>query len=229
MKGFGKFCIGLGALSLVGALIGGHNPFGPLFWLALGIALLFIAKQKEDVNYKADNQSTNPSTSASHTTKETQQQGRAENTDRSKSVESTVVPSNTNKDIPMTTKQKESAMCLISYFGGYNDLETNDEANQIVYELSCQVANYFGIHDFPTMLPGAMKRNGDLDKMIDTVMTIEDRQYRECLLLTCYDLAKMSRNSEALELIFNIANEMAYNEERFKALIGQYSRKGASI
>ena len=225
MKGFGKFCIWLGGLSLIGALIGGHSAFGPAFWLALGLALVFIAKQKEDVNRKVENQSTNLSTSSHHPTNEVQQQSRTETTDRSKQVESVISPSNTNKDIPMTTKQKEAAMCLISFFGGYNDLENNDEANQIVYELSCQVANYFGIHDFPAMLPGAMSRNNDPDKMIDTVMTIEDRQYRECLLLTCYDLAKMSRNSEALELIFNIANDMGYNEERFRSLIRQYTRK----
>ena len=73
------------------------------------------------------------------------------------------------------------------------------------------------------MLPGAMKRNSDPNKIIDTVMTIQDRQYRECLLLTCYDLAKMSMNLEAMELIFNIANDMGYNEERFNSLINQYS------
>ena len=226
MKNFGIFCIGLGGLSLLGALIGGHSAFGPIFWLALGIALVLIAKQKEDVNRKEDNQSTNLSTSAPHSTKETQQQARVETTDRSsKPVESTVTPSNTSKDIPMTTKQKEAAICLVSFFGGYNDLETNDEANQIVFELSCQVANYFGIQDFPAMLPGAMKRNSDPNKIIDTVMTIQNRQYRECLLLTCYDLAKMSRNMEALELIFNIANDMGYNEERFRSLIRQYTHK----
>ena len=223
MKGFGKFCIWLGALSLIGALIGGHSAFGPLFWLALGIALLFIAKQKEDVNRKMDKQTANPSASATQPVKEIQQQTRIETAVKSLPVESKVAPSNTSKDIPMTTKQKEAAICLVSFFGGYNDLETNDEANQIVFELSCQVANYFGIHDFPAMLPGAMKRNSDPNKIIDTVMTIQDRQYRECLLLTCYDLAKMSMNPEAMELIFNIANDMGYNEERFRSLIRQYT------
>ena len=223
MKGFGKFCIWLGALSLIGALIGGHSAFGPAFWLALGLALVFFAKQKEDVNRKMDKQTTNPSASATQPVKEIQQQIRIETAVKSQPVESKVAPSNTSKDIPMTTKQKETAICLVSFFGGYNDLETNDEANQIVFELSCQVANYFGIQDFPAMLPGAMKRNSDPNKIIDTVMTIQDRQYRECLLLTCYDLAKMSRNMEALELIFNIANDMGYNEERFNSLIKQYS------
>lgn len=223
MKGFGKFCIWLGALSLIGALIGGHSAFGPAFWLALGLALVFFAKQKEDVNRKMDKQTTNPSASATQPIKEIQQQIRIETAVKSQPVESKVAPSNTSKDIPMTTKQKEAAICLVSFFGGYNDLETNDEANQIVFELSCQVANYFGIQDFPAMLPGAMKRNSDPNKIIDTVMTIQDRQYRECLLLTCYDLAKMSMNLEAMELIFNIANDMGYNEERFNSLINQYS------
>jgi len=223
MKGFGKFCIWLGALSLIGALIGGHSAFGPAFWLALGLALVFFAKQKEDVNRKMDKQTTNPSASATQPVKEIQQQIRIETAVKSQPVESKVAPSNTSKDIPMTTKQKEAAICLVSFFGGYNDLETNDEANQIVFELSCQVANYFGIQDFPAMLPGAMKRNSDPNKIIDTVMTIQDRQYRECLLLTCYDLAKMSMNPEAMELIFNIANDMGYNEERFRSLINQYS------
>lgn len=223
MKGFGKFCIWLGALSLIGALIGGHSAFGPAFWLALGLALVFFAKQKEDVNRKMDKQTTNPSASATQPVKEIQQQIRIETAVKSQPVESKVAPSNTSKDIPMTTKQKEAAICLVSFFGGYNDLETNDEANQIVFELSCQVANYFGIQDFPAMLPGAMKRNSDPNKIIDTVLTIQDRQYRECLLLTCYDLAKMSMNPEAMELIFNIANDMGYNEERFNSLINQYS------
>ena len=223
MKGFGKFCIWLGALSLIGALIGGHSAFGPAFWLALGLALVFFAKQKEDVNRKMDNQTTNPSASATQPVKEIQQQTRIETAVKSEPVESTVASSNTSKDIPMTTKQKEAAICLVSFFGGYNDLETNDEANQIVFELSCQVANYFGIQDFPAMLPGAMKRNSDPNKIIDTVLTIQDRQYRECLLLTCYDLAKMSMNLEAMELIFNIANDMGYNNDRFNSLIKQYS------
>ena len=225
MKGFGKFCIWLGSISLIGALIGGHSAFGPLFWIALGIAVLFIAKQKEDVNRKVDNQSTSLSAPVSQPANKPQQQARIETADKSKPVENTFAPSNTSKDIPMTTKQKEAAICLVSFFGGYNDLETNDEANQIVFELSCQVANYFGIQDFPAMLPGAMKRNSDPNKIIDTVMTIQDRQYRECLLLTCYDLAKMSMNPEAMELIFNIANDMGYNEERFRSLIRQYTLK----
>lgn len=226
MKGFGKFCIWLGALSLIGALIGGHSAFGPAFWLALGLALVFIAKQKEDVNRKIDNQSTNLSASASNPTNEAQQQGHIETTDKSKTVESTVAPSETKMDIPMTTKQKEAAMCLISYFGGYNDdIETNPKTNEMVYALSYQASIYFQIHNFPEMLPGAMSRNSDPDKMLDTVMTIQDRQYKEFLLLTCHDLTKMSGKAEAYELLYNIADEMGYNKDRFNALIEQYSRK----
>lgn len=218
MKGFGKFCIWLGGLSLIGALIGGHSAFGPAFWLALGLALVFIAKQKEDANRKMDAQVTETQQSISNDV--AQQQPKQESVHKQNMVDSSPIPSEANVDIPMTTKQKEAAMCLISYFGGYNDdIETNPRTNEMVYALSYQASIYFQIHNFPEMLPGAMSRNSDPDKMLDTVMTIQDRQYKEFLLLTCHDLTKMSGKAEAYELLYNIANEMGYNKDRFNALI----------
>lgn len=47
MKFFGWICTILGALSLLGALSGGSSPIGPLFWLGLGIFLLFRSSSKE--------------------------------------------------------------------------------------------------------------------------------------------------------------------------------------
>ena len=54
---------------------------------------------------------------------------------------------------------------------------------------------------------------------------IKDRKSREFILLTCYDLTKMSGKSEAYEFLYNIANEMGYNKERFHQLIDQYSER----
>lgn len=229
MKNFGKFCIGLGGLSLLGALMAGHSITGPTVWLALGITLVLFAKQKEDDKRNMSNQGTKEtqqSVSISQTSNTAQQQPKEESVYEQKVDESCLVSSKSNMDIPMTTKQKEAAMCLISYFGGYNDdIETNPKTNEMVYALSYQASIYFQIHNFPEMLPGAMSRNSDPDKMLDTVMTIQDRQYKEFLLLTCHDLTKMSGKAEAYELLYNIANEMGYNKDRFNALIEQYSRK----
>lgn len=36
-----------GALAFLGALIGGSNPMGPLFWLGLGLYLIHCANQKK--------------------------------------------------------------------------------------------------------------------------------------------------------------------------------------
>lgn len=47
MRTAGWIILSLGALSLLGCLIGGSNPFSPLFWIALGIFLLHRASQKE--------------------------------------------------------------------------------------------------------------------------------------------------------------------------------------
>ena len=223
MKNFGKFCIGLGGLSLLGALMAGHSAFGPIFWLALGIALVLIAKQKEDDKRDTGNQGTKVDTQQSVSISQSSiaaQQPKQENVHKQNMEERSPMPSETKMDIPMTTKQKEAAMCLISYFGGYNDdIETNPKTNEMVYALSYQASIYFQIHNFPEMLPGAMSRNSDPDKMLDTVMTIQDRQYKEFLLLTCHDLTKMSGKAEAYELLYNIANEMGYNKDRFNDLI----------
>ena len=47
MKKFGWFCVIIGALSFLGAALKGHNPTGPTFWLALGLFLIYRARQKE--------------------------------------------------------------------------------------------------------------------------------------------------------------------------------------
>ena len=49
------------------------------------------------------------------------------------------------------------------------------------------------------------------------------KKTKEFLLLTCYDLTKMSGRAEAYELLYNIANDMGYNRERLHMLIRQYS------
>lgn len=40
----------IGGLALIGGLAAGHSVFGPLFWLALGIVLIYFGKQKEEKN-----------------------------------------------------------------------------------------------------------------------------------------------------------------------------------
>lgn len=47
MKTWGWVLSVFGALSLLGAMIGGSSPIGPLFWLGLGIYLIHRGKQKE--------------------------------------------------------------------------------------------------------------------------------------------------------------------------------------
>lgn len=48
MKIAGWILIVLGGLSMVGAASAGHSVFGPIFWLGLGIALLYFANHKKN-------------------------------------------------------------------------------------------------------------------------------------------------------------------------------------
>ena len=48
MKVFGWICVAIGGIALMGAIVGGSSAFGPLFWLGLGVALLYFSNQKKD-------------------------------------------------------------------------------------------------------------------------------------------------------------------------------------
>lgn len=64
MKTFGWICIVLGALSFIGAASAGHSVFGPVFWLALGISLVYFGNQKEAEKKKNESaSSSNPTPS----------------------------------------------------------------------------------------------------------------------------------------------------------------------
>ena len=48
MKIAGWILIVLGGLTMVGAASAGHSAFGPLFWLGVGITLLYFANRKKN-------------------------------------------------------------------------------------------------------------------------------------------------------------------------------------
>lgn len=59
MKIAGIIVLVLGALSFLGAASAGHSVIGPLFWIAVGIAMLYFANQKKKKQQedKSDNNS----------------------------------------------------------------------------------------------------------------------------------------------------------------------------
>ncbi|MGM9697006.1 MAG: hypothetical protein ACI3X8_09100 [Alloprevotella sp.] len=44
----------LGSISLLECIIGGSNPMGPTFWIALGVFLLYRANQKKKEKEEKD-------------------------------------------------------------------------------------------------------------------------------------------------------------------------------
>jgi hypothetical protein len=122
----------------------------------------------------------------------------------------------------VTFEQKEAALCLIAFFAGYNEDLSIDGA---AYMISYQSAIFFGIGNYKETLTAALPKYQDADKLIDTVLTIKDRKSREFILLTCYDLTKMSGKAEAFEFLYNIAYEMGYDKEKLHKLIDQYSER----
>ena len=204
MKTAGWILIVIGALAFLGAASKGHSVFGPLFWIGVGGVLIYLKREKEETNEKR--KAVEPTAP-----KQPEKPQLEEEKAKTKNVE---------QFTPVTFEQKEAALCLIAFFAGYNDDLTTDGS---AYMVSYQSAIFFGIGNYKETLTAALPKYQDADKLIDTVLTIKDKKSREFILLSCYDLTKMSGKAEAYEFLYNIASEMGYDKEKLHKLIDQYS------
>ena len=204
MRTAGWVFIVIGALAFLGAASKGNSVFGPLFWIGIGGVLLYLKREREE--NKEESSSIVPSVKKESI--------------KPIEKEMSMVTEPLEKTTSVTFEQKEAALCLIAFFAGYNDDLTTDGA---AYMVSYQSAIWFGIGNYKETLTAALPKYQDADKLIDTVLTIKDTKSREFILLTCYDLTKMSGKAEAYEFLYNIANDMGYNKEKFQKLIDQYS------
>lgn len=207
MKTTGWIFIVIGVLAFMGAALKGNSVFGPCAWIAIGGALIYLKREREE------NQTHEKEVPVSTTPKQQ---------DISKPVENEPIIEEVEQSVPVTLEQKEAAICLIAFFAGYNEDLTTDGA---AYMVSYQSAIFFGIDNYKETLIAALPKYQDADKLIDTILTIKDVKSKEFILLTCYDLTKMSGKSEAYEFLYNIANDMGYNREKLNKLINQYTTK----
>lgn len=54
MKTWGWICVIIGGLAFLGTISKSGNPTGPIFWLGLGIFLLYRANQKKQEQKEKD-------------------------------------------------------------------------------------------------------------------------------------------------------------------------------
>lgn len=218
MKKTGWAFLILGVVSFLGAVSTGKSVLGPLFWGALGAYLIHRANQKATeqnnkakiANYNADESN------------KKQESPTPDNKPVIASVQSTEPQLESIEDIQtqLTLQQREAAMCLIAFFAGYDD-NLMDDAPIMLFK---QAALFFGLPDSLSALSHIMAKYTDADVLVDIVTTIKPVKAKEFLLLTCYDLIRSAHNSEAHDLLYNIANDMGYDHERLTQLIRQYSR-----
>ena len=219
MRTAGWICLIIGVLSFFGAALKGNSVFGPLFWIGLGAFLLYRVNNKEDEREKK------PIKFDQQSEKETQhiQESITKSIPDTNQVELSEFPNQQLESlediqVQLTLQQREAAMCLISFFGGYNN-NLMDDAPIMLFK---QSAVFFGLPDSPAILSKIMSKYTDADTLVDIVLTIKPIKAKEFLLLTCYDLIKSSGKPEAYDLLFNIANDMGYDKTRFEQLIRLY-------
>lgn len=218
MKIAGWICLVVGLLSFLGAASKGDSVIGPSFLIGLGVYFLYRVNNKEQGSDKKP--------------VKTQQQSKGINEKKEDVIE--CIPENKQDGIlnmpksqeesigdiqaQLILEQREAAMCLISFFGGYNN-DLMDDAPIMIFK---QAAVFFGIPDSPVALSKIMSKYMDADTLADIVLTIKPVKAKEFLLLTCYDLIKTSGNQEAYDLLSNIANDLGYARPRFEQLIRLY-------
>ena len=216
MKTAGWISLVFGVLSLIGASQKGDSIFGPLFFIGLGAFFLYRANNKEQV--------TQSKPYNSNTIADFELPAKEDSIDESdKKTTDDDIPNQQMESLEdiqaqLTLQQREAAMCLISFFGGYNN-NLMDDAPIMLFK---QSAVFFGLPDSPAVLSKIMSKYTDANTLVDIVLTIKPIKAKEFLLLTCYDLIKSSGKPEAYDLLFNIANDMGYDKTRFEQLIRLY-------
>lgn len=225
MKTVGGIILFFGILAFFGAALKGNSVFGPTFWIALGVYLIYRANNKteesvEDNNKKSESSVISNKTSVSVAAKES---------DSPKSVPESMPAKETQHDLDnsetldniqsqLTLEQRETAMCMIALFGGY----ANKMPQEAMTFISSQAAVFFGIPFEEASISRILAKHSDADKMIDTVLTIKPRKAKEFLLLTCHDFVNNSSSNEAEFLLENIAADMGYEKVRFMNLVNTY-------
>lgn len=184
MKIAGWICFGLGILSLFGAASAGNSIAGPCFWIALGLFLLYKSKNKKDEPSNIDTKKSDKINVKMDNMSEYQEDDDA--------------------DYPITSIQKESAVCLIVFFAGFNPYNprTIIEDSLLYFEIPIHAKDISLI----------LSKYQDADKIIDTVLSIKSKAAKEYIIKTCYKLAKMADTSEAMDVLLNMAKDMGYNK-----------------
>ena len=221
MRIAGWICLVIGVLSFFGAALKGNSVFGPVFWIGLGAFLLYRVNNKEEEREKKHIKLDQQSKEETHI-----QENITKSIPETTQIESPVLPIQQLESLEdiqaqLTLQQREAAMCLISFFGGYNN-NLMDDAPIMLFK---QSAVFFGLPDSPVVLSKIMSKYTDADTLVDIVLTIKPIKAKEFLLLTCYDLINSSGKPEAYDLLFilfNIANDMGYDKTRFEQLIRLY-------
>lgn len=212
MKIAGWICLILGLLSFIGAASKGNSVFGPCFFIALGSFLIYRVNNRSLDKNETPPKNNNKEAKNRPTTKYNYIICREENDSEKKKESLDEIQSQ------LTLEQKESALCLIAFFGGFN----NNIEDQALLRIFSQAAQFFGLSTSSMEISQIMAKHSNADELIDTVITIPSRAAKDFLILSCYDIITTSGQVESFEILTNIVKEIGYSSEELKKLLDQY-------
>lgn len=196
-----------GILSCIGAATANNSTIGPLFFIALGIFLI----HKSDEKSEKDSSSSRTIVS-SQSASISSSQNEISNSKRKISIDQIYSG--------LTRPQREASMCLIAFFGGFNNNSSNDF---LVRKISENAASFFGFKFTEDEMAFILSHNTDITSIIDSIKTIRQKNVIEFLLLSCHDLVKISHSTEAEQVLKFMISEIGYDYVSFKNLVNTYS------
>lgn len=205
-----------GFLSLIGAACKGDSVFGPIFCIALGgfFFYKFLEKREEEKENESNTQKRQSVSDQKCDATCNNIRGAIESEPISPHKKSLI-----DVQTEMTLEQREAAVCLLIFFSGFNE----NPSAEIPMRVLGQSLLFFGIPDTREYITEITSKFSDSEELINTVITIESVPAKEYLLLSCYDLIKNCDKEEAFGILYNIANDMGYNNSKLMNLIIAYS------
>lgn len=120
----------------------------------------------------------------------------------------------------LTEKQKEAVLCMVVFFAGADTSVANSPTTEAIMMQTCE---FLGIDWNRSNIEQILSRNNNDDALIETLKTITHLKTKEFLVLTCYDLASKTNDSNLVGTVYGIANDMGFNKQYVDKLIQMYS------
>lgn len=220
MRIVGWICSVIGGLSFIGALSAGHSVFGPLFWLALGIVLLYFSNEKEQ---KRSSENKVKTKSTEETSKDIPQKTELPNEgDVNKAQIYGEMASGIYADL--STDQRWAI--LISQFCFFEFAKGTPSEKQ-AEEMCIFMANALNLP--PSEMTIYSRKFSDMGLMMSVLGTITNRTVLDSVLYNSYGICMLSGKPISMAVLYKMYGQLGYSEQDVDNVVKKIEALGSMM